>query len=241
RVNLAEFIDPLTPAYASDIMATAQGPVTSIAFLGGLIAFTVQGVGVFVQSPNKVASGTLKSGLVTFGLPDNKTAMKLDVRHQTPLVGSHSAAIALDGGSFIPVGTYASGSPNSPINLPFMSAVDFEIEHTLNSDGSTGTPVITHEIFKALPAVAAGTTFTPVIVLRSEVEDLNGVIHAVDATAELAYLEGLRQRQEIVAYQEGTESFPVVIFAIDYQPEIFARNRKSYQSVAMVTLKSLEG
>lgn len=241
RVNLAEFIDPLTPAYASDIMATAQGPVTSIAFLGGLIAFTVQGVGVFVQSPNKVASGTLESGFITFGIPDSKTGMSLEVRHESPLAGSHSAAVALDGGAFVSVGSYSAAQPNGVINLPFMQAVDFEIQHTLSSDGAAGTPVLTHQIFKALPAVAAGTTFSPVIVLRSEVEDLNGVMHSVDVPGEIAYLESLRQSQEIVAYQEGTESFAVVIFAIDYQPEIFARNRKSYQSVAMVTLKSLEG
>ena len=93
RMDLTEFVGIDQPAYASDLMVTGQGAVTSIATFLEKRIFTVNGAGIYQQDTDLVASGTIDCGQVSFGLPDLKTAVFLDVATE-PLVGClHRGAV----------------------------------------------------------------------------------------------------------------------------------------------------
>ena len=85
--RLATFITDLTPAYSSDLMATAQGITTSVVTYGIYRYFAVAGVGVFAEFANLVPSGTIQTGWVNFSTTERKVSVSVDVRHE-PLAGA---------------------------------------------------------------------------------------------------------------------------------------------------------
>lgn len=135
RADLGAFTDDLTPAYASDVMASAQGIVRSAATFQSLRVFTVDGVGVFAEDPtNKVASATVDSGLVTYGLPDRKVAMYLDSRFAPP-TGSVTVALSADGGDFMWLQTASTPAALSMVTaMGEVAAETFEVRVTLGRD-----------------------------------------------------------------------------------------------------------
>jgi hypothetical protein len=68
RLDPRTFTSDLTPAYASDLMATAQGAVTSTIMFNGVHYFAVAGQGVWEEQNTPVASGTITSGRITYDL-----------------------------------------------------------------------------------------------------------------------------------------------------------------------------
>ena len=69
RMDLANLSDrnALVPAYASDLMATSQANVASVATFDDKRVFTVSGDGFYAQDTDLVAEGSLDSGLINYG------------------------------------------------------------------------------------------------------------------------------------------------------------------------------
>lgn len=90
RADLRRFTDAskLTPAYASDLMASGQGDVLSISTFGDKRVFTVSGLGVYEQDANLVAEGKIHSGKLRYGITLRKVFRYLDVSHETLPAGS---------------------------------------------------------------------------------------------------------------------------------------------------------
>lgn len=237
RCDLSRFIDQLTPAYASDLMVTGQAlprPLgVSLAWspISNSPAICIPGSGVWVSDyANLVPEGTLDSGLITYGIPDNKIAMLLDYR--TTGISPLSAQMTTDPTltpnfetnavvvetPTVTVGTSTIGELSPEFLLEQLTATEFEIRTTLTNSGGTNAPVATQWMLRAIPAVTSGIEVSLVLTLFDKVED-KGLLRPVNQYAEYLWLETLREAQTPCVFVEGPMVFPVcVVDSIDWLP-----------------------
>jgi hypothetical protein len=214
RMDLTAFISPLTPAYATDLMATGQGTVRSIATAQSRRVFTVDGLGVFAQSTNLVSSGTLTSGRVTYGVADDKVAMFADLR-TLPLAGTVAVSLAANGASSTSIGSFSSigaTAPSYPLVAGQVRGEYFETTLTLSRAAAKTTgPTITRLVLRAYPAPTRSATWIVPILLNPTLQDVNGDEYYCNPLAERQFVENLWRTQQLVTFQEGAASYTVLV------------------------------
>lgn len=239
RVDLTAFINPTTPAYASDLMAATQGAVTSIAtFLGGRV-FGVAGSGVWAQAATYVAVGTLEPGLVTYDLSDLKTPVFLDLLPGNE-GGTITAYLALEDGTFTLVGTTGELTDGNLVTLPTQQTQGHQLSLKLqfNSDGS-GCPALKRQTLRSIVAAVAGTEILVPIQLAESVVSRDDLPVRVVPADEYVFLDGLRQSGRIVTYQQGSISFSVTVEDLDYTPEHFGLDKTDLNGILVATLHTV--
>ena len=186
---------------------------------------------IFTGDPNScVPTATLDSGIITYGIPDYKNAVTLDfnITNTSDIYGNSNVdfQISTDGGSNIDMGTYTGTSRKASFSFNQQFGEEYEIFTTINSAKGLNTagaivntsPTLTRWTLKALPGIPSGTQISAVILLYEPVE-INGQINYVDPYEEYAFLEQLRQSQQIVTYVEGPFTAQVTIDVLDWLPE----------------------
>lgn len=237
RLDLSVFASPLTPAYASDLMATAQGTVRSIATFDGKRIFTVDGQGLYAQSEDFVAEGHLDTGLISFGLPDLKTAVYLDVK-VAEAVDSNAGYVAVDGGAFIPVGLRTT-SLTDPFTVGEMSGEHFEVRHVLLNDSPLGTaPVVTRWTLRAFPRPSQGEIFLVPLLLHENVQTSNDGEWLQQPLEEFNVIAALRESKRLVTFQLANQSYTVQVDDAMFQFSHTTESGQSWNGTALVRLKS---
>lgn len=241
KLDVTNFTGTQTPAYASDLMASAQGDVTSLAYFNGSPIFSVSGVGLFSSASTYVSSGTIESGYITFGIPDQKVVVAYSVDVVEPLNGSIGASVVADDGISVPLGTTSTDPP--PIfSIPQTRGELFETTLTINAGSSnTTTPTIRRATLQGLPTITAGKQIIVAIRLYESVMTRAGR-RTVNCDAELNYLENLRSSQKVVAYQQGSVSWQATVTDIDmvyYERTTLPDGH--FNGLAVVTLQTLGG
>jgi hypothetical protein len=230
RMDLRIFTETLetgarVPAYASDLMVTAQGAVLSCVTFLDKRTFTVSGSGVWTEHTNLVATGSLDTGLIGYGLPDNKLAVTINTR-TLPLVGSYTISLASDNGSFSAVGAESTaGITNTDFPLVYTVGERFEVRLTLLRDGSATTtgPTLTRWTLKSSPGAIDGPAeIITAPFMRHQVLDVLGREEYMDVQVERDLIKALRESQEKVVYQEGTSSYDVLVMDYEWIPYHFA-------------------
>lgn len=229
RLDLRIFTEILetgarVPAYASDMMVTAQGAVLSVATFLNQRIFTVSGSGVWTASTDLVTTGTLETGLIGYGLPDNKLAVSTNVR-TLPLAGSYTMSLATDSAAFVSIGANSEIlSTNANFPLSFVNGERFELKFFLTR--STGTPTIgptlTRWTLKVSPGALDGPAeiITAPFMLHDKV-DVYGREEYLDVQATRDAIKTLRETQEKVVYQEGSNSYDVLVMDYEWIPYDF--------------------
>jgi hypothetical protein len=256
RMDLTQFIDPQAPAYASDLMITDQGvvswldwdPITDTPLISFDSATTASSI-YTEDTSNTVAMGTVDSGLITYGIPDFKNAVSMDVNIDN-ISGSTASSVemyvSVDGEDSIAIGSYSGASRK--VTLPFPSqqfgeqyTVTTQLTAASNSNGSLVSPTLNRWTLKALPGIPSGITIMAVLLFYEPFE-MDGTTYYQDPYVEYQYLEQLRQLQKVVTYVEGTWSAQVTVDLIDWLPE---RRRPTmqggYHGDLVVTLKTVTG
>lgn len=242
RFSLTTFSDPdaLVPAYASDLMATAQGNVISATTFLGRRVFSVTAVGVYAETTTKVASGTLSTGWRSFGIPDDKIALQIDVRHEAlPAGASIAAAIATDGASTT-TGVLTSdqtGEVGKRVSVAEITAERFEVQYALNraTDTTTG-PTLTREVL-ALNPTADTSVIINVPFLLNDKDVVGRTTQGRDPGEELLFLETLRASRDVVTYQEASRSYSVTLEDYVWLPGSLTEDRSAFQGTAVCQLK----
>lgn len=240
RIDLGVFpTDPLTPAYASDLMAAAQGIVTSVTTFNGRRIFTVANVGVFAQIPNRVPSGMIDSGLITYGMGDPKVAMNLDVRFAM-LSGLLASELSADGGDFTLLGTTADTPGTSLVSSAGQTRADtFEVRLVLIRDGVTLTsgPTVSRWTLEANPAPGRGEYVNFPLRLFETVTLANASKADVDISAEIQALLSMETLGKPISLQTGEGT--VTVFMDDHQILIdsYNNNRDGLNCVFIATLR----
>lgn len=122
RADLSNFWrGPLSPAYASDVMAPVQGVAVGIGMVGTQIWFSLAipgaGVGVYKTTGNKVATGVLYTGEIHYGFLAAKVAIDLDVRHDALPAGAtvHATVYPIEATTGTGVGTDSATGSYAPV------------------------------------------------------------------------------------------------------------------------------
>jgi len=217
QMRLSDFTAPFVPAYASDLMASTQGTVTSVATFGTRRYFTVSGSGVWAEYSNKVASGTVDSGWIGFSTPEPKVVANLELRH-APLVGSIAAAIVTEAGAVRSIG--ASTTPNTLAPVSAFSCQGESVELmrvqltlTRDADDATKAPVLRRWTLRVVAAPSQVEQFVLPIMLYERIDNEigDGADFHFDPYQEWLFLKGLEDSRSPVLYQEGSASYLVTV------------------------------
>lgn len=249
RCDLSTFIDTQAPAFASDLMVTGQGDVTSMDWctINSQPIFVVEGKGLYTAADLCVESGSVTSGYLGYGIMDDKIIIAGDIGCVQPQQGNVSMSLASDAGAnlFAFVGqqvSYANGgSPNqSTFAINQIRGELLTTQLTLTRDPTSGLSPIMHRwTIKGIPGVAAGTTISVVLALWS-VENVFDQDFWIDPYVVKAFLENLRQTQTLFEYIEGPYSATCTVDEIDWLPEKFrdATVAGGFQGNIIVYLKT---
>ena len=255
RLDLTSFIDVQAPAYASDLMITDQGTVNWLSWDPitdtPLISFKPDvGSTQYIYTADKantVAMGTVDSGMITYGIPDYKNAMSVDINVENVAGTTNSTVefnLGIDDALTISAGTYSGTSRK--VKLPFDQQFGEQFRLTTNLypatvSGNKVTPTLNRWTLKALPGIPSGITIIAVLLMYEPLE-MDGTIQYYDPYDEYAYLESLRQSQTVVSYVEGPLQLAVTVDLIEWLPE---RRRPTMQGGfhgdLIVTLKTVTG
>ena len=242
RMDVSVFISPNQPAYAADLMATAQGAVQSIHEFQNDVLFTVSGVGVFQpHATNLVSSGYLRSGIYRWGVPDAKFIPKLDLRC-LPLAGSVTLSVASDGGSFYDFATFSTVNAKEKTFDGLEDKIfEAEIKVTLARDAvGTAGPTLTRWMARAYAAPLRSQIFSVPIIMHHKL-NIQGREYWQDVDIELGYLRDLVDNPRVVTYQENTETFAVVVENVQMQIQQLSHTHKEndHEGTAIVVMRSV--
>lgn len=241
RMDISVFISTNQPAYASDLMATAQGTIVAIHEFNNKPLFTVSGVGVFTpHATNLVSSGYLTSGIYRWGVPDAKFIPKLDLRTY-PLVGSVTMSIASDNGNFYDFTAFnKQGQKESTINGLEERVFEAEIKLTLTQATATTGPTVTRWMARAYAAPLRSQIFSVPLLMHHKL-NIQGREYHQDVDVEMALLRDLVETPRVINYQENAETFSVVVEDIRWQARqvVYAHRENDYEGTATVIMRSV--
>ena len=225
RADLSTFIDQQAPAYTSDLMvgtaaAPQQGEILSMDWFNGAPVFVVKGVGLYTQSTSLVASGTINTGYMTYGMSDNKIALL--IHYNAIGTGYVYSTLTIDDGTYVQTTTPAAPNPYMELPLNQLYGEQIQIVTTLDTgagaydtinpydsgnqyNGSALGPTLRRQTLKVLPAVVSGTQHKAIINLFSTEASVVGPNQHMDAYAEYVFLDNLRKLATPVQYIEGTQ------------------------------------
>ena len=213
-LDVATFTGDQTPAYASNLMVSGTGEITSMDWFNGAPVFVVAGVGVYTAASTYVTSAQIQSGYISFRIPDQKVLVAYSVDTKT-MTGEIGASINQDDENTYNLGTSTNLETNL-FSVPQVFGELFETTLTLYaSDSNTISPVVRRATLQAFPAITAGKNIIASLRFFDSVETRQGGSRTMNVYAEMAFLEQLRQSQQVVSYQEGSVSWSVVVDDLD--------------------------
>lgn len=237
KLDLSTISTKFAPAYCSDLMAPYQGEVMAITTWKGKTVFSVAGLGLFSTADEKVSSGWLRSGLISYNTPEDKVAVFLDVRYRE-FSGSHTISLARSDEEFTAVGYNTPLISQSQFEVNGFRAELLEIQNTLHRDNldSTKAPVLTrHTLECEVTANTREYIFLPL--LLSEHIVVRGQELTRDVADDLAFIKSLRRDRYIFPAQEGSVTYQCVLDDYNFAPTHLNSDSTAYQGTCVVKLK----
>jgi hypothetical protein len=159
RMDLSRFTDELTPAYATDLMydGSTLGHARAITTHQNRRVFYVSNDAIVCEDKaNRRTTGDIYFGKTTYGVPDNKVAMFVDVvmTTSTAAEGSVTVYVSVDGGARTSYGTLtASGT----VDLSAITGKEIEVSLRLTRGSTvTLTPIVSRVTLRSfIPGVGA--------------------------------------------------------------------------------------
>ncbi len=242
RMDISVFISTNQPAYASDLMVTAQGAIPDVHEFNNKSVFTIAGLGLYTEhATNLVSSGYLRSGIYRWGVPDAKFIPKLDLRC-LPLAGSVTLSVASDGGAFHDFTTLSTENVKEETFDGLEDKIfEAEIKVTLaRASGATTGPTLTRWMARAYAAPLRSQIFSVPLLMHHKL-NVHGREYWQDVDVELGYLRDLVDNPRVVTYQENTETFAVVVENVQMQIQQLSHTHKEndHEGTAIVVMRSV--
>jgi hypothetical protein len=224
RLGPQYFTEAMIPAYASDLMYTAQGPVYDVAVFNNRPYFIYDnGTSARVvreHATNYVASGEFLSGGITYGTPERKAVLAVEAAWDslpagTTVTGTVYDAIGGTGQQAFTDDTDGSkGDSGSPATA--IEAEELELKLTLATTTVTNTPVVRRWTLRSQPLPFRAEELAIPVNLNSRVDDAGQEV-GQDPYEEFTYLHGLMTGRSRVAFEMGfsAESRTVVVDSIE--------------------------
>ena len=243
RLDLSVFISTNQPAYASDLMVTAQGTVGSVNTINSRPVFVVVGTGIYVEhATNVVSSGYLESGIYRWGVPDAKFIPKWDLRCR-PLDGSITLSIKSDGGSYHAFQAYSlADGKEKTLNGLEDRVFETEAKLTLgrSATDSSVSPELTRWMGRAYVAPLRSQIFSVPLIMHHKL-NIRGREYFQDVDNEMAFLRDLVDTPRIVTYQENEETYSVIVENVQWEAldDSKIHNRWDWEGTATVIMRSV--
>lgn len=249
RADLAQFVAPMTPAYANDLRTDEAGVVSGVITFGagggglGRRVFVIEGVGVFGESLDLAESGWIEQGSMTFNSADLKMAMYLQVNHEPlPLNSEVRAEVKFDSSGWNEVGVQDTAESFTLGNLPLrtrFNLANVRITLTRSSTDPTLGPALTRIEFRALNIPGRATEFRIPLILRSSIyfderTDLR------DPADDYQFLIDLWQTREPFVYREAGLTFDLHLTDFLWLPEQTTDNGSAYEGLIVLTAKEIQ-
>lgn len=243
RVDLSQFVEPLAPAYAPDLMGQETGQVNAVITFDNRRFFTV-GEGLYRQSDTVVGQGYIETGTITYNIIDEKVAVWADLRHHM-LEATESIEFwhrNLEQTDYELVATSsAEGStrPTALIPSNHQRSVGHDLKVILKRGSSTTGPILTGIVLAAQPAPERSFHILLPLLIHSEV-NLDDSGYLMDVPSEVAYLRRLVETQQLVRYTSGAITHLVFVEDYEWIPHHSSVDEQSFDGTVVVKLKSAE-
>jgi hypothetical protein len=243
RLDLSVFISANQPAYASDLMVTAQGAVSSVNTINSRPVFVVVGSGIYVEhATDLVPTGYLESGIYRWGVPDAKFIPKWDIRCR-PLNGSVTLSIKSDGGSYHDFQAFTlSLGKEKTFNGLEDRVFETEVKITIgrSATNNRACPELTRWMGRAYAAPLRSQIFSVPLIMHHKLS-IRGREYFQDVDNEMAFLRDLVDTPRIVTYQENEESYSVIVENVQFEvlDDSNIHNRWDWEGTATVIMRSV--
>lgn len=242
RIDLTRFTDDLVPAYASDLMATTQGTVLDVVTFGTRRYFTVSGVGLYGETANKVASGVIRTGKISYGTFVSKVASSIDLKTLAlPTGATITIALAGDDGVFADLDQFTVAGAMGPDGLvgivPGEKNQQIELQFTLTrATDTTIGPTITRWTLFALATPPRTDEIIAPLLIYSEVDNEVGGKVTYQPLVEFQYLKSLETSGQLTRWIEGTTGYDVYVDAVQIMPKKWVDNLSFFEGSILVRL-----
>lgn len=243
RLDLSAFTAELVPAYASDLMTTGSGEVTSVETFLSKRYFTATGIGLVAETSTPVATGDIFSGWIRYGNFERKIVSSIDVR-TTPLAGTVGIHVHAEDGTHVDVATFSDINTLGPL-LPFSvmgaNGESIEVHISLNRVSGVG-PSLRRWTMRAIatPPVVE-EILVPIVMADTVVNDVGeGQKIHYNPLDEYTYLLGLVNSKAAVRYQEGSQSFNVYVTKVEIIGRKWSRKYKFFEGIYAVRLLTIQ-
>jgi hypothetical protein len=242
RMDPSKFTDPLTPAYASDLMAEGQGDVTSVVTLDGKRVFTVAGSGLWAESDERVPEGWLETGWTSWNVPDEKRGAYVMVRH-APLRGEIEADSFYDGSSTWTDlgGSITQGSSKSPnLTLAGSAFSSINLRAVLRRDevDKTVSPVLTRLEIRAVPVSGRASVWQVPLIVSERVE-WAGVTTSWEPEQVADRLVGLCETGRPFLFRDGANAWQVQMIDYEWAPEKQASDSNGWAGIFLAVCREI--
>jgi hypothetical protein len=228
RIRPERFTDEFTPAYASDVMAVAQGAVKACASFQGKRVFLYGPGTTAVEQNTKVASGSLWTGGITYGTPEPVGAQSLEGQYDALPAGSSVTIDLLDG---IDGPSLASSVDNTTASRRKLFEIaspptgdEFELKFTLTraTDTSVSPTLRRWTLRSILQAYRTEEIIVPIMLFHEQQHGIAGqhIPQDLDPLAEWQALQALMQDRSIVDFRMGSVTQKVLVDAVQMTPQV---------------------
>ena len=247
RLDLSTLTAANTPAYATDLMYDTTAVIKSVTnFVNAagvqVKVFTVTGVGVVYENTGSlVSSATMESGRFTWGIPDRKFVAKFDLRAQ-PLNGTVAVAMQSDNGSYATLGTWSTASTTEETHDgPETKVIEAQFKLTFTRSGTDATkgPVLTRWSARAYAAPYRSRFWQVPLLIHKKISIQNRD-YFMEVDEERSILHGYLDNPSIISYQEGKNSYSVIVEDLEWAPVDSHDNEWVWDGTCTLTLRSVE-
>jgi hypothetical protein len=240
RIDLSELVGVNEPAYASDLMVDDTDDVKAVVNWDGKRLFTISGAGVYYESTDLAASGYVDAGTWRWGIPDRKFAAFFDMRTE-PLNGTLQFSHNFDNAGFENLAAFdRAGATENILDGPTEAFGEAQIKVTFTRSATDNTlgPVLTRWQVRAVPAPRRSELFSIPLMLHHKMRLKNKEFH-VNVDEELFFIRDLVKDARIVTYQEGTDTYKVIVENVEWTPIDTSYPSTTFDGTCVVTLRSL--
>lgn len=242
RLSLEEFSssDGLAPAYATDLMSTTNGDVTSVCTFNDRRVFAVEGtsLGVYAEEATLVSSGKLWMSTTDYGFVGDKIAAYIDATVSMPSDADVVADITTKDGTAYTGGTISTDGA-STLSLTGLRSSEFSLALTLNRATVLG-PVLSSVTLRAVPGIPSTRKFHVPLLLSEHLDPDGGVYH-LDVGDEYDRIAGWWTTRDLLSFKELDKTYLVTVDDYRWFPRIRGDSVEGFavDGTMLITLKEV--
>lgn len=229
RLNLAEFTEPLLPAYARDVTTSSRGPtawpgswvdpVSGLDFRFFELVGGLSTSGPYIETQARVGAGDLYTGGITFATPEKKAYVSFEVwTDPLPTNCFVTAYIWDSAGNVTTLGSSGGvGQRHFKWQLPTVEDewVEVQLRLTTTNVLQTMTPAVQRWTMRSVPLPFPSEELRVPVTIKSEVLDDRGNRIGLDPWTEWNFLHNLYVTQARTTFEMGNETATVRIDGLE--------------------------